>query len=156
MYEQLPDGTKRPRVTPNMHYNEIAMKISSAIDDFFKFKINRPEILNRIGKNIVVFDFIREDTALLIFDRMMENIMFRLDDSYGIRISFDDRARQRLENLVCSDLSMGGRGIGANLEAYFINPLSRRLCEVHVNGPVTYVVRDLRETSEGYWELEIE
>ncbi|MDR3332022.1 MAG: AAA family ATPase [Synergistaceae bacterium] len=154
MYEQLPDGTKRPRVTPEMHYNEIATKIGAAIDDFFKYKINRPEILNRMGKNIVVFDFIRPETARKIFERMMNNILFRLDDSYGIRLSFEDTALQRLAELVCSDLSMGGRGIGSNIETYFMNPLSRRLCELHDGGPGAFVVRDVRETQDS-WDLEM-
>jgi ATPases with chaperone activity, ATP-binding subunit len=63
MFEKLPDGTKRQRITPDMPYLEIKEKINGAIEDFFKFQINRPEILNRIGKNIAVFDFIREETA---------------------------------------------------------------------------------------------
>jgi energy-coupling factor transporter ATP-binding protein EcfA2 len=154
MFEQLPDGTKCQRVFPDMPYAEIALKIGSAIDDFFKYRINRPEILNRIGKNVVVFDFIRDDTAQKIFVRMMDNILFRLYDSYGIRIAFEEKALRRLCGLVCSDLSMGGRGIGSSLEIFFMNPLSRRLCEIHSGGEASYVVRDLTETAGG-WELEI-
>ncbi|MDR2137168.1 MAG: AAA family ATPase [Synergistaceae bacterium] len=158
MFEQLPDGTKRQRVAPDMAYEEIASKIGSAIDDFFKYKINRPEILNRIGKNVVVFDFIREETARKIFARMMDNVLFRLEDGYGIRIRFADQALQRIAELVCKDLSMGGRGIGSNLEALFMNPLSRRLCELHEGAgspEAVYTVRDLRETPQG-WVLDVE
>jgi ATP-dependent Clp protease ATP-binding subunit ClpA len=153
MFEQLPDGTKHARVTPEMPYAEIVEKIGGAIDDFFKYKINRPEILNRIGKNVVVFDFIREDTARKIFDKMMDNILFRLEDSYGIKIDFEGQSLQRVADLVCADLSMGGRGIGSNLEAFFMNPLSRRLCELEGGGPV-YTVQDLKETPDG-WEIEM-
>jgi hypothetical protein len=158
MFEQLPDGAKRQRVQPDMPYEEIASKIGSAIDDFFKYKINRPEILNRIGKNVVVFDFIRENTARKIFDRMMDNVLFRLEDGYGIRIRFADQALRRIADLVCEDLSMGGRGIGGNLESLFMNPLSRKLCELH-GGPgspeAVYTVLGLRETPQG-WELDVE
>jgi hypothetical protein len=152
MFEQTSDGSKRQRVTPDMPHGEISVKIESAIDDFFKYKINRPEILNRIGKNIVVFDFIREETAHKIFDRMMGNVLFRLEEDYGIRIGFSDAARRRLAGLVCADLSMGGRGIGSGLETFFMNPLSRKLCEVHCGGDASYVVKDIEETPEG-WEL---
>jgi len=155
MFEQLPDGTKRQRVMPNMPYGEISEKIGLAIDDFFKYKINRPEILNRIGKNVVVFDFIRADTARKIFARMMENVLFRLEDSHNIQIRFKDGALERVADLVCADLSMGGRGIGSNLEVFFMNPLSRRLCELHTGGGASYVVRDLVETPEG-WEIDME
>jgi energy-coupling factor transporter ATP-binding protein EcfA2 len=154
MFEQTQDGGKRQRVTPDMPYEEISLKIGAAIDDFFKYKINRPEILNRIGKNIVVFDFIREETALKIFDRMMDNVLFRLKDDYGISISFEDAALRRLAALVCADLSMGGRGIGSSMETFFMNPLSRRLCELHSGQEASYVVKGVSETPEG-WELEM-
>jgi ATP-dependent Clp protease ATP-binding subunit ClpA len=172
MFEQLPDGTKRQRVMPNMPYEEISQKIGSAIGDFFKYKINRPEILNRIGKNVIVFDFIREDTARKIFDRMMGNVLFRLEDSYGIQIRFEDDALGRITDLVCADLSMGGWGIGSSLEALFMNPLSRRLCELHEEGPEEirqepgredrpscpkpfYTIRGLTEGQMG-WEIDME
>ncbi|MDR3255602.1 MAG: AAA family ATPase [Synergistaceae bacterium] len=157
MFEQLSDGTKRQRVSPDMPYCEIAAKIGEAIDDFFKYKINRPEILNRIGRNVVVFNFIREETAYKIFNRMMENVLFRLDDSYGIKIAFEEDVLRRLAALVCADLSMGGRGIGSNLEAYFMNPIARSLSELaDTSSPrgEPYVVRGLRETADG-WELDV-
>lgn len=34
----------------------------------FKTLLNRPEILNRIGDNVLVFDFIRAEVAQLIFE----------------------------------------------------------------------------------------
>jgi hypothetical protein len=165
MFEQLPDGTKRQRVTPDMPYEEISQKIGSAIDDFFKYKINRPEILNRIGKNVIVFDFIREETARKIFGKMMDNILFRLEDSYGIRLHFEADALSRIADLVCADLSMGGRGVGSGLETLFMNPLSRRLCELHdgtgdyretcVNGlEASYTIYGLKEGQAG-WEIEM-
>jgi hypothetical protein len=154
MFEQAFDGSKRPRVTPDMAYEEISVKIGSAIDDFFKYKINRPEILNRIGRNIVVFDFIREATARQIFDRMMGNILFRLEDDYGIRVGFEEAALRRVADFVCADLSMGGRGIGSSMETFFMNPLSRRLCEIHSGSGASYVIRGIVETPEG-WELEM-
>jgi ATP-dependent protease Clp ATPase subunit len=154
MFEQLPDGTKRARVTPDMAFSEIELRIGAAIDDFFKYKINRPEILNRIGKNIVVFDFIRQKTAVKIFDRMLENVLFRLEDSYGVRIDFEEAALRRVRELVCADLSMGGRGVGSNMELILMNPLSRRLCELSDARDSRLYIRGIRETEEG-WELEI-
>jgi hypothetical protein len=154
MFEQLPDGTKRPRVTPGMAYPEISSQIELAIDDFFKYKINRPEILNRIGKNVVVFDFIRSDTALKIFRRMLGNVLFRLEDSYGIKILFDEEPLNRVRELVCSDLSMGGRGIGSNMEMILMNPLSRRLCELPPDFKGIVTVKEIFETDKG-WELAV-
>ncbi|MDR1966910.1 MAG: AAA family ATPase [Synergistaceae bacterium] len=154
MFEQSPGGDKRAHVTPEMPYDEIALNIGASIDDFFKYRINRPEILNRIGKNIVVFDFIRHATALKIFDRMLGNVLFRLDDDYGIKVNFEEDALRKIKEAVCADLSMGGRGIGSNMETVFMNPLSRKLCErTRFDAPL--VVRGMAKASEG-WDLEID
>ncbi|MDR3279573.1 MAG: AAA family ATPase [Synergistaceae bacterium] len=154
MFEQLPDGTKRASVTPDMQRTEISSRIEHSIDDFFKYKINRPEILNRIGRNIVVFDFIRHDTAGKIFDRMLGNVKFRLEDSYDIRLVFGEDASSRIRELVCADLSMGGRGIGSNMEKILMNPLSRALCERGIStGEVR--VTGINGSDEN-WELELE
>jgi ATP-dependent protease Clp ATPase subunit len=155
MFEQLPDGTKRANVTSDMNYADIARNIGTSIDDFFKYKINRPEILNRIGRNIVVFDFIREATAARIFDRMLGNVLFRLHDSYGIEVRFGEEALRRIRELVCADLSMGGRGIGSNMELILMNPLSRSLCEIGASNDRSVIVRGIFPAEKG-WELVIE
>jgi ATP-dependent protease Clp ATPase subunit len=155
MFEQLPDGTKRANVTADMTYGEIARNIGASIDDFFKYKINRPEILNRIGRNVVVFDFIREETAAKIFDRMLGNVLFRLYDNYGIKVFFDEGALRRIRELVCDDLSMGGRGIGSNMELILMNPLSRSLCEIGAVNKSSVTIRAIAETEAG-WELAVE
>lgn len=160
MFEKLPDGTKRQRVTPDMPYSEIEEKINAAIEDFFKFQINRPEILNRIGKNIAVFDFIREDTAEKIMKKMLGNLLFRLQDSHKIQLKFTADAYKQLAQLVCADLSMGGRGIGSNLETLFMNPLSRKLCDITADvAPGEKVARSLvlfgLSSSEEGWELDL-
>ena len=160
MFEKLPDGTKKQCITPDMPYSEIKERIDGAIEDFFKFQINRPEILNRIGKNIAVFDFIREETAEKIMEKMMGNLLFRLKDSHNIRLKFTGDAYRQLTGLVCSDLSMGGRGIGSNLESFFMNPLSRKLCELIINTnpdakkESTFVLFGLYKNEEG-WELDL-
>ena len=160
MFEKLPDGTKRQRITPDMPYLEIKEKINGAIEDFFKFQINRPEILNRIGKNIAVFDFIREETAEKIMKKMLGNLLFRLKDSHNIHLKFTGDAYRQLVELVCSDLSMGGRGIGSNLESLFMNPLSRKLCELTIDinpnekKETSYVLFGLCQNDEG-WELDL-
>lgn len=104
-------------------------KINSAIDDFFRYRINRPEILNRIGKNVIVFDFIRPDTAEKILDKMLANVIYRLKDSHGIDLILSDSARKTLSSEAAKDLTMGGRGVGNTIEDVLINPLSRALFE---------------------------
>jgi len=154
VYEQLSDGTKREIVKPDMSYDEVAEKITSAIDDFFKFKINRPEILNRIGKNIIVFDFIRNETASLIFEKMLSNVLHRLKDSHEISLEISDSIKKELFTHVCRDLSMGGRGIGNNIEEILVNPLSRELFNVGVKRGDTISIKRIYE--DDGWCVEIE
>lgn len=87
---------REPNVTPDMDYSEVQKKVRQAIEDYFKLELGRPEILNRIGENIVVFDFIRPDVAKLILDAQVNKIIKNLateiqpDNSYmmsGNRIS---------------------------------------------------------------------
>lgn len=154
VYEQMPDGIKHQVVTPDMPYSEVQEKITNAIDDFFRYKINRPEILNRIGKNITVFDFIRDDTAEMIFSKMLGNVAFRLKDSHNIELSLSDEAKKQIMTRICSDLSMGGRGVGNTIEEVLINPLSRSLFEHSVKSGSKINVLNISETPEG-WELKI-
>lgn len=156
VYEQLPDGEKLQIVSPDMEYEKVSDKIINAIDDFFKYKISRPEILNRIGKNIVVFDFIRTGTAERIFNAMLANVLFRLEDTHGITLDVDEAARKKLAEFVCADLSMGGRGIGNNLEEIFINPLSRALFEKDIrSGEKTYLILTNIHKDDDGWSIEI-
>ena len=154
IYEQMPDGSKYQIVTLDMPYEQVAEKITNAIDDFFRYKINRPEILNRIGRNITVFDFIRNDTAEMIFDKMLDNVAYKLKDSHDVILHLSDNAREQILSRVCSDLTMGGRGIGNTIEDVLINPLSRALFEDNVMGGRIVTVQNISEGSNG-WELNI-
>jgi ATP-dependent Clp protease ATP-binding subunit ClpA len=59
IYRVGPDGGRVPNVTADDPIAEVQARVRSEIDRHFKLVLNRPEILNRIGDNIVVFDFIR-------------------------------------------------------------------------------------------------
>jgi len=132
IYEKLPDGTKIQRVLPEMELPKIQAEVISAIEDFFKYKIARPEILNRIGENIVVFDFIREEIGRKILDRMLDNIKAKLLETHQIMIEISQPAYERIADFCVKDLSMGGRGVGNKIEAAFLNPLSSALFEAGV------------------------
>ena len=88
--------------------------------------INRPELLNRIGDNIIVFDFVRDAVAVEIFDAMVTNTLKDLA-SQDIAIDISDAAKADLQELCLSDLSNGGRGIRNKVEAHLVNPLARAL-----------------------------
>ena len=154
IYDVAPDGTRVARVDPSLPYEELRPRIQDAIGGFFR-GIQRPEILNRLGKNIVVFDFLRPATAVRIFHRMLENVLRQLEEDHRIELSFAPEVRQRLGDVVCADLSMGGRGIGNALEEVFVNPLSRGLFEAGVRPGERATVRRIDRGPLG-WTLELE
>lgn len=74
IYTRNEMGVREPNVTPDMDYPEVQKKVRQAIEDYFKLELGRPEILNRIGENIVV---------LTSFGQKLQNksLMLRLQRS---------------------------------------------------------------------------
>ena len=120
-------GNRQSNVNSEMTYEEVKTKVRTAVEDYFKLQLGRPEILNRIGENIVVFDFIRPDVAKLILTSQIEKISASLALDKHIILSFSDKARNTLSAEALNNLSNGGRGIGNVVENLLINPLSRYL-----------------------------
>ncbi|MBF0563940.1 MAG: ATP-dependent Clp protease ATP-binding subunit [Nitrospirae bacterium] len=152
LYEVAPGGEKIQRVTQEMVFEEINEKILQAIGDFFKYRIGRPEILNRIGDNIVVFDFIRPDTASRILAKMLGNVKEKLLDTYGITLELTEEGEKVLSGICCTDLSMGGRGIANKLEAALVNPLSRTLFSSGAKSGDKLVLTDIVKENQT-WKL---
>ena len=122
---------RRLNVDPEtMTYEEIASRVEESIRDYFTLELGRPELLNRIGDNIVVFDFIDSDTGRRILDLMLENIARHVRQEHRVDIEFPAETRDRLAKLCLGDeiLSLGARaGFGSMLQTTVINPLANRL-----------------------------
>jgi ATP-dependent Clp protease ATP-binding subunit ClpA len=142
-------------VTPELDYEEVQQKVMEGIERYFKEKISRPEILNRIGENIVIFDFIRPQVAELILNSQIKKIISRVSEEKKIRIEISDKAREHLLEAAKGNLENGGRGIGNVVESHLINPLSRALFDLNVAENGTLKVVDIRDNGSIY-ELECE
>ena len=142
-------------VTPELVYEEVQQKVMEGIERYFKEKISRPEILNRIGENIVIFDFIRPQVAELILNSQIKKIISRVSEEKKIRIEISDKAREHLLEAAKGNLENGGRGIGNVVESHLINPLSRALFDLNVAENGTLKVVDIRDNGSIY-ELECE
>jgi len=119
-------GARIPNVTADQSLGEVRSKVRHEIEKHFKLVLNRPEILNRLGENIIVFDFIRSEVAAQIFEQMLDVFLTDLARQ-GFSVSMADSARNALRALCLADLSNGGRGIRNYMESLLINPLSRAL-----------------------------
>lgn len=137
-------GRRVPNVVPEDSFDDIGTKVLSEIQRHFKLVLNRPEILNRIGENIIVFDFIRENVAQDIFDQM---IGAALDDiaSQGISIELDPPSVVALKHRCLSDLSNGGRGIRNQIEAHLINPLARGMFDQDAKPGDSFLVTNIAD-----------
>ncbi|MGH9128246.1 MAG: AAA family ATPase [Acidimicrobiales bacterium] len=114
---------------PAMPTAELEGRVLDAIRRHFTETLNRPELLNRIGDNIVVFDFIRQAVADELVDMFTTNILRRVKKEVGTEVTLDDEVAALYHDRATADLSFGGRGIGAFLETALVNPLARALFE---------------------------
>ena len=125
-------GQRHANVTMDMDYAEVQTRVRGAIEDYFKLELGRPEILNRIGENIVVFDYIRRDAGEAILQSQVKKIVSRMREQKNIRLEVSGEAYAELREAALADLSNGGRGVGNKVESLLINPLSRWLFDHEV------------------------
>lgn len=136
IYRRDSSGERVANTTQEEDFETVEQKVSSEIDRYFKLELGRPEILNRIGENIIVFDFIRPDVADQIVSMMVEVILERVEQATGRPVQLSDAVHTRLREICLSDLSDGGRGIRNQLEAHLVNPLARLLFDNPGEGPL--------------------
>jgi ATP-dependent Clp protease ATP-binding subunit ClpA len=144
IYREGPLGERLLNASPEEPFEAVQAKVRHEIDRHFKIVLNRPEILNRIGENIVVFDFIRPDTAVQIFHQMVDAVLSDLAHG-GTVVSIGDVAREKLAALCLEDLSNGGRGIRNQVERHLVNPLARALFDEGETPGAPLTIADLEK-----------
>ncbi|SPB14869.1 ATPase [Caballeronia novacaledonica] len=142
IYREDELGQRVPNALATDSLDEMEEKVLGEIERHFKLVLNRPEILNRIGENIIVFDFIRDDVAQEIFDQM---VCVVLEDiaSQGMAVELEQLSRVALQQRCLGDLSNGGRGIRNQIEAHLINPLARGLFDQDAKTGDRFLIRGI-------------
>ena len=143
IYTQNETGLRQPNVTPEMEYPEVQEKVRKAIEAYFKLELGRPEILNRIGENIVVFDFIRPQVAKQILETQLTKITKNLVEEKGIELIISDKVKSVLMEKALANLENGGRGIGNIVESLLINPLARYMFDEQIKDNAKITLNDL-------------
>ena len=102
-------------------YEDMENKVINGIKAHFK-----PEVVNRIGNNIVVFDFIRDEVSQLIVKSQIKKINENIEKIKKIKIVISPEILDYYYKLAKEKniLEMGGRGIGNMIEDRYINELS--------------------------------
>ncbi len=141
--EDAKTGVRTTLVQPATPYPEVRVKVDAGVRRHFVDKIGRPELMNRLGGNIVIFDFIRPAAAAVIFQKMLDKILNLVAAEHGTTITLMPDVRAGLMASCIADLSNGARGIGNELESLFINPLARALFDRDSAGGERLVVHGL-------------
>jgi len=131
-------GRRFQTITPDMEYEQVEKELLSTIKDYFKYTIQRPELLNRIGDNFIVFDFIREEVSQEILDIKIDKIIENLAREKGITLTIENPFKMYLLDKAKANLENGGRGVGNVVETILINPLSNIIIkEMEENKSIT-------------------
>lgn len=136
-------GQRYQNVTPDMSYEQIEKQVLASIKNFFSFQIGRPELLNRIGNNFVVFNFIQEESVDPILNIQLGKIQKNLKEEKGVAVSYSDEYLLQLHEKASANLINGGRGIGNVVESYLVNPLSRSLLQNRVQVGDSILIKSL-------------
>lgn len=122
-------GRRTLKVTEEDDYRQVSEKVKEGISRYFKLQLGRPEILNRIGENIVIFDFIRKDAAVEIMESQINKICRTLRQENHVVLHIPDPVKEALLNRICGNLENGGRGVGNIIEQLILNPLAGYLLD---------------------------
>ena len=129
----VPAGRGGPRLaTREMGREEVAATIRAAVERYFTDQLRRPELLGRIGDNIVVLDFLREDVIGGVLDRFLGHVVSEVHKRHGISVELSDEARADLLARAQQDdvVRRGARGMSSVIESALVNPLARALFEL--------------------------
>jgi ATP-dependent Clp protease ATP-binding subunit ClpB len=141
------DGRREQNVTAADSYDVVEERIRKAIEEHFKFRLGRPELLNRIGDNIVVFNFISRVVGEEILAGMLRNVARRIKSEHDLDLQLSAPARAYLSERCLSDLTNGGRGIGNRLESVLINPIARALFDRQGKASGAVLVTEISESA---------
>ena len=108
----------------------------------------RPEFMNRIGDNFIVFRYIYESIGKEIAIKQISKIIQNLKNDKLIHVELSDRAREKLFALVYKNLENGGRGVGSVIEKHFINPLARLIAINRFKENTDVLIKDMETTSD--------
>ncbi|MHB1462760.1 MAG: AAA family ATPase [Armatimonadota bacterium] len=132
----------------NPKYEQVREHVIKGVSDYFKHYLGRPELLNRIGQNVVVFDFIRPEAMRSILEnKVLKGVSKQLNQRWGIKLELSPEALEQLSEWVLADPGSGGRGIGNLVEVALVNPLSRLLFSRLAEDPQGFQNRTLRVIS---------
>ncbi|MFV0452688.1 MAG: AAA family ATPase [Propioniciclava sp.] len=147
----LHDAVNGPEVTPSPE--QAAATILATIQRHFTDELQRPELLSRMGDNIIVFDAITPEVGATLVAKYLAAVVDTVAARLGTTLVISERAHRAVEEYALTKLPFGGRGIGTAVETALVNPLARSLASAD-RGQVVQVSKAVA-TAHG-WEVSVE
>jgi len=131
----------------NSNYENYRTKVMGGISDYFVHQAGRPEVMNRIGDNFLVFQFINKESGRMIGDNQIKKIISNLKNDKNIEMVITKQATETLYEKIYTHLDQGGRGVGNAIEKNLINPLVQFMSDNHVISDKKIIVNDIKEVN---------
>jgi ATP-dependent Clp protease ATP-binding subunit ClpA len=125
------------------------------VRNFFRYEISRPELLNRIGNNIVPFNFLEQEEVLSGAVRFyLTSMEARFNQEYAernmcMRVDTDAVSAYLAREYGPSIREFGGRAVLNTLEEVVLPAVARRLLELEENPPKSMVTLRVNVTQQG-------
>tara|TARA_Y100000766_G_scaffold41745_2_gene31742 strand:- start:155 stop:2005 length:1851 start_codon:yes stop_codon:yes gene_type:complete len=108
---------------PSSNREATKAHFQQAVQGHFNDTLGRPELLNRFGDNIIVFDFINDPSIRsAIMSGKLSGIREHLLDQFNLELVLDEAHVQQLVGE--GKVSHGGRGLINIIEQKLVNPMS--------------------------------
>ena len=108
---------------PSSNREATKAHFQQAVQGHFNDTLGRPELLNRFGDNIIVFDFINDPSIRsAIMSGKLRGIREHLLDQFNLELVLDEAHVQQLVGE--GKVSHGGRGLINIIEQKLVNPMS--------------------------------
>jgi energy-coupling factor transporter ATP-binding protein EcfA2 len=111
-------------------YDEVSEHFRNAVEQHFTQELGRPELFNRLGDNVLVFDLLRPEYIEAICQKFLTALTRSAEEKHGIRLEWPDYQIERMIHglmLKKDNLLYGGRRIKTLMERIIERPLNRWL-----------------------------
>ena len=109
---------------------QVSQQFLEHVRRHFIEELKRPELLNRVGDNIVPFNFVDGDKFLEDIARSkFKSIETFIKEKYKAQIKFENEDTSYSAISASVDIKNGGRGVLNVLESKIVNPLSNFVFE---------------------------
>ena len=108
---------------PEWKHDAVKAHFMEAVRSHFNDTLGRPELLNRFGDNIIVFDFINDpEIRSQILEAKLKGVREHLEENFNLALKIEEKDVQLL--VAQGNIGHGGRGLINVIERVIVNPMS--------------------------------